>query len=89
MKKGLHMPQMDTILIVEKAILDADHYLRRMELHNSLPKQVQYQTFMQILDYLEAHGLIIFNDKEIVYTGINNPKLQELIDTSVLLKSRK
>jgi hypothetical protein len=82
-KTVLHEPQLDTILMIEKAILDAEDYPTRMELWRSLPRKVQYQTFKRVLDYLEASGKITFNTTKIVYTGVNNPKLEELIRSSV------
>jgi S-adenosylmethionine:tRNA-ribosyltransferase-isomerase (queuine synthetase) len=69
--------------MVEKAILDAEEYPTRMQLWRSLPRKMQYQTFKRILDYLEASGKIVFNTTKIIYTGVNNPKLEELIRTSV------
>lgn len=82
-KKVLHEPQLDTILMVEKAILESKEYPTRMQLWRSLPKKVQYQTFQRILEYLEASGKIEFNGRTIIYTGVNNPKLEKLIKTSV------
>jgi len=41
---------------------------------------------MRILDYLEAHGQIIFDSKRIIYTGVNNEKLEALIKSSVSAK---
>ena len=82
----LHEPQLDTILMVEKAILEAENYPTRTELWNSLPRKVLYQTFKRILDYLEASGKITFNGKVIVYTGANNPKLQALMKSSVRVR---
>jgi hypothetical protein len=82
----LHEPQLDTILMVEKAILDADDYPTRMELWRNLPRKVQYQTFKRILDYLEASGKITFNGKKIIYTGVNNPKLLALMESSIRVR---
>jgi hypothetical protein len=82
----LHEPQLDTILMVEKAILDADDYPTRMELWRNLPRKVQYQTFKRILDYLEASGKITFNGKKIIYTGVNNPKLRALMESSIRVR---
>lgn len=82
----LHEPQLDTVLMVEKAILDADGYPTRMELWRNLPRKVQYQTFKRILDYLEASGKITFNGKKIIYTGVNNPKLRALMESSVRVR---
>jgi archaellum biogenesis ATPase FlaH len=72
--------------MVEKAILDAENYPTRTELWSSLPRKVQYQTFKRILDYLEASGKITFNGKVIVYTGVNNPKLQALLKSSIRVR---
>jgi hypothetical protein len=82
----LHEPQLDTILMVEKAILDADDYPTRMELWRSLPRKVQYQTFKRVLDYLGASGKITFNGKKIIYTGVNNPKLRALMESSIRVR---
>jgi hypothetical protein len=79
----LHEPKLDTILMVEKAIIDATEYPTRTELWKSLPKKMQYQTFKRILDYLEASGKITFDKASIIYTGVNNPKLEALIKSSV------
>jgi hypothetical protein len=79
----LHEPKLDTLLMVEKAIMDADEYPTRTELWKSLPRKMQYQTFKRILDYLEASGKIAFDKKKIIYTGVNNPKLKALMKSSV------
>ena len=79
----LHEPKLDTILMVEKTLIDLDEYPTRMELWRSLPRKVQYQTFKRILDLLEAHGQIIFNDEKIIYTGAKNEKLLNLIKSSI------
>ena len=84
--KALHEPQLDTILMVEKAIIDAKEYPTRKQLWQSLPKKMQYQTFKRILDYLEASGQIAFNTKRIMYTGANNPKLKALIKLSIKIR---
>jgi len=79
----LHEPKLDTIMMVEKAILDAEEYPTRMELWRSLPRKVQYQTFKRILEYLEASGKITFNNRRIIYTGVDNPRLRALMESSV------
>ena len=80
--KVLHEPKLDTIMMVEKAILDAEECPTRMELWRRLPRKVQYQTFKRILDYLEASGKIVFNNRKIIYTGVDNPKLRALMESS-------
>lgn len=84
--KVLHEPQLDTILMVEKAIVEAEEYPTRMQLWRSLPRKMQYQTFKRILEYLEASGKIAFNTTKIIYTGVNNPKLEALMRSSVRIR---
>ena len=82
--KVLHEPQLDTILMIEKAIMDAEDYPTRMQLWRSLPRKVQYQTFKRVLDYLEASSKIIYDeDGTIVYTGVNNDKLRALVESAI------
>jgi hypothetical protein len=69
--------------MVEKAIIDASEYPTRTELWKSLPRKMQYQTFKRTLDYLEASGKIAFDRTKIIYTGVNNPKLEALMKSSV------
>lgn len=82
-QKILHEPRMDTILMVEKAILESEDYPARTELWRSLPRKIQYQTFKRILEYLEASGKITYHNKKILYTGVNNEKLMALMESSV------
>ena len=82
----LHEPQLDTILMVEKAIKEAESYPTRMELWRSLPRKIQYQTFKRILEYLEASNKIIFNSRKIIWVYPDNPKLKRLIETSVRIR---
>jgi len=72
--------------MVEKAILDSKDYPTRTQLWRSLPRKVQYQTYLRILAYLEASGKITFNNNRILYTGVNNPKLHALIRSSIRVK---
>lgn len=76
-------PGLETILMIEKALMDADDYPKRMELWRSLPRKVHYSTFKMALEYLEAQNRIIFNGNNIVYTGANNEKLRKLIEENV------
>jgi hypothetical protein len=49
---------------------------------------MMYQTFVGVLDYLEASNKILFDGKRrIVWVAIDNPKLETLIRMSVKLHS--
>jgi hypothetical protein len=88
MKTGLlHAPNLDTILMVEKAIKDSDEYPTRMQLWKSLPKKMQYQTFKTILDYLEASSKIMVDEHgHIIWVAADNPKLRALLRSGVVLR---
>ncbi|MDD5192810.1 MAG: hypothetical protein PHH54_04620 [Candidatus Nanoarchaeia archaeon] len=75
----LHYPKLDSILMVEKAIQESEDYPTRMGLWRSLPKQMQYQTFKLILDYLEKSNKIMFKEDKIIWIFANNKKLNKLI----------
>ncbi len=78
-KTVLHYPRLDTVLMVEDAIRDAKDYPARMELWKSLPKQVQYQTFQTILDYLLRSNKIILNKENRIMWIASNPKLDAAV----------
>ena len=79
----LHYPKLDSILMVEKKIIEMKLYPTRMELWKVLPKQMQYQTFKLILNYLEKSNKIMFEGNKIVWIFPNNKRLNDLIQNSV------
>ena len=84
--KVIHEPQLDTILMVEKALKEAKSYQTKKELLESLPKQVQYQTFNRILEYLEGSNKIVYDGRQIIWVFPDNPKLKRLMETSIRLR---
>ena len=83
--KILHYPRLDSILMVEKTILDSKDYPTRMQLWENLPKQMQYQTFKLILEYLEKSNKIMFENGKIIWIFANNKKLNKLIQEAISL----
>ena len=81
----LHEPRLDTLLMIETAIIEMREDLTKTQLWKSLPKKMQYQTFKRAMDYLEASNKIVYNDRVIVYTGVNSEKLKALRDSAVKL----
>ncbi|MCK5043982.1 hypothetical protein KAR52_03215 [Candidatus Pacearchaeota archaeon] len=79
----LHYPKLDSILMVEKAVQNFEDYPTRIELWRSLPKQMQYQTFKLILNYLEKSNKLIFENDKIIWIFPNSKKLNELINEAV------
>ena len=85
MTNTIHYPQLDTILMVEKAIQQMN-YPKKTELWKSLPKKVMYQTFCLIIDYLEQSGKIIIDkDGRIVWTW-NPEMIKKIISSGVKLR---
>ncbi len=82
-KNILHYPKLDSILMVEKKIQDFEDYPTRMQLWKSLPKQMQYQTFKLILEYLERSNKIMFEKDKIIWIFTNNRKLNQLIQEAI------
>ena len=78
-----HEPRLDTILMVEKAIKDCGEYPTKKELLKSLPKKIQYQTFVRILNYLESSNKILISNRRITWVFPDNPKLTNLLNTRV------
>lgn len=85
----LHMPRLDTVLMVEDTIKKLDYYPTKNQLWRALPKMVMWQTFNIILDYLIKSNKIIINNEEIVWVFADNPKIKELLAKSVPYKSVK
>lgn len=85
-QKVLHEPNLATILMVEKAIREAKSYPTKKQLLTDLPKQVQYQTFNRILEYLAGSNKIVFDGRKIVWVFPDNPKLEQLLETCVKLR---
>lgn len=73
---------MKTVKMIEKAILLSETHPKRMELFRSLPRKVEYTTFQKALEYLEVHGIIMFNSGSIVFTKASNEKLRKYILSS-------
>ena len=69
----LHYPRLDTVMMVEKTIREAEEYLNKRQLWKSLPKKIMYQTFLVILDYLRASGKIVI-DREGKIVWIYDPE---------------
>jgi len=76
-------PTLGTIKMVEEALSTMSEYPTKNKLWRSLPRQVQYPIFKEILKYLEeSNKLILDKDGAIVWIFADNPKLKELKRTS-------
>lgn len=69
-------PTLNTVLMVEGALKNADRLINIAELRRALPKQVMHQTLMAIIDYLEYSGKIVFHDNKLLWTFNLKSKLK-------------
>ncbi|RJQ15874.1 hypothetical protein C4573_07015 [Candidatus Woesearchaeota archaeon] len=58
MRKIIHYPQLDTVLMVEQFITKHSGTYKKKYLWEHLPKKMMYQTFCVVFDYLHASGKI-------------------------------
>lgn len=70
-------PTLNTVLMVEETLMDAEGVLTLAELKRKLPKQVMHQTLVGIIDYLEYSGKVIVHDGKVLWTFNPNTKLQK------------
>lgn len=81
-----HMPRLDTIKMVEDVLKSDKTFSSKNQLWRGLPKQVQYPTFVTILDYLEQSNKIIYaKDGSIVWTFVDNPLARKSLEESTPL----
>ena len=88
--QSLHMPRLDTVIMVEDAIKKLDHYPTKNQLWRALPKSMMWQTFNVILDYLaKSNKILIDREGKVVWIFADNPKIKELLAKSVPYKRLK
>lgn len=78
-----HMPQLDTILMVEKTIRENQVFETKNQLVRSLPKTMQYHTLLTILDYLKnSNKIVIEKDGTIIWTFVDTPEARKSLEES-------
>jgi hypothetical protein len=81
-----HQPTLTTIIMVENALKEFKSYPTKKELLSGLPRKIQYQTFMKILDYLESSNKIIIVNRRITWIFADDDKSKDLLKSSVRLR---
>jgi len=74
-----HSPNLNTVLMVEEILKEANEIITIAELKRRLPKKVMHQTLLQILDYLQLSGKIIMGTKGILWIFTERKEIEELI----------
>ncbi|VVB66006.1 Uncharacterised protein [Candidatus Gugararchaeum adminiculabundum] len=80
--QSVHSPTLETILMVEETLKNADESLLTIaELKRLLPRQVNHNTLRAILLYLESGNKIVVSLKGITWVYNDNPNLNRIIAT--------
>ncbi|HJX05689.1 MAG TPA: hypothetical protein VJ461_03190 [Candidatus Nanoarchaeia archaeon] len=80
-----HSPRLSTILMVEKVLRDnADRIIKPAELKRMLPKKVNHNTLMSIVDYLDRSNKIAFTSRGMMWIVNDSPKLRKAIAEGTL-----
>jgi len=79
-KKPEHWPTLNTVIMVEKTLRDMNESIITIaELKRKLPKQVNHNTLMVILKYLEQSNKILVTLEGITWIHNPNPNLRKAI----------
>lgn len=81
-KNIIHFPNLKTMLMIERALREAETMIDREELKRRLPVKIMHQTLNLILRYLEERGMIIDSHKGILWIYNPSPKLKRAIENS-------
>ena len=75
-----HAPTLNTVLMVEDTLKNMDESVITIaELKRKLPKQVNHNTLMVILEYLEHSNKILVTLKGITWIHNTNPNLRKAV----------
>ncbi|PIN98843.1 MAG: hypothetical protein COT90_02355 [Candidatus Diapherotrites archaeon CG10_big_fil_rev_8_21_14_0_10_31_34] len=85
-QKIKHSPTLNTVLMVENVLKKMNKSIISIaELKRKLPKQVNHNTLMIILDYLEKSNKIAFSLKGITWIHNTNQKLRKAVSEGLEL----
>ncbi|MBA2851157.1 hypothetical protein HNP86_001288 [Methanococcus maripaludis] len=80
-----HSPTLNTILMVEETLKDADSIITIPELKKKLPKKVNHNTLKVILEYLEESNKIAVSLKGITWIFNTNVNLRNVVSNGLEL----
>lgn len=79
-KKPEHWPTLNTVIMVEETLKNIDESVISIaELKRKLPRQVNHNTLMTVLQYLEESNKILVTMKGITWIHNINPNLKKAI----------
>ena len=83
-KKILHYPRLDSVLMVEKLLKEnRDMPMKVSEIKKNLPKKIMHQTLIIILDYLWRSGKIIYGPKGVQWIYTESEHLRKMLQNTI------
>lgn len=80
-QRQLHWPTLNTLIMVEKTLKNMDNSVITIaELKRKLPRQVNHNTLILILQYLEQSNKILVTLKGITWIFNPNPNLRKALN---------
>lgn len=81
LQKQKHWPTLNTVIMVERTLKNMDESLITVaELKRKLPRQVNHNTLMLILQYLEQSNKILVTVRGITWIYNPNPNLRKVLN---------
>jgi hypothetical protein len=81
-----HSPTLNTVIMVENTLQAMeDSTVKVADLKKALPKQVNHNTLMNILEYLEESNKILVGVRGITWIYNRDPKLRKTISQGLEL----
>ncbi len=74
-----HSPTLNTVLMVEDTLRNAEEVITVAELKRRIPKKIMHNTLITILDYLQMSGKIVIGTKGILWVYTDKEELDALI----------
>ena len=81
-----HWPTLKTVLMVEKALKEADGPVSLEELKRRLRKKVMDQTLRIIIAYLEDKGSVLVGPKGVSWIENKNSKFLKFVEKSKVIE---
>lgn len=79
-QKQEHSPTLNTVIMVEKTLENCKKgVITIAELKKMLPRQINHNTLLTILDYLDRSNKICFGAKGMTWIHNTNPNLRKAI----------
>lgn len=87
MQKSIHSPTLESIRMVEKTVKRYSQEYTKYGLWKKLPRKMMYQTFSEIIGYLEETGKLMIDKRDgIVFWTYNPEEIKRLISEGVIFR---